>query len=115
MPNAPEAQIQALEQAKLESVLGSIRQSNTFELTDWQVQSLTKGSLTGNVFRLSGTGIDNGTSVNWSLILKFLPSPASDQSDTLSINLRMKRQDGITGSAKCIFINPACLIACPAG
>ena len=83
MINSPQTQIHALEQAKLEAILGSIRQSNTFELTEWQVQSLAKGSLTGNVFRLSGTGIDNGSPVNWSLILKFLPSPASDQRDAI--------------------------------
>ena len=83
MPNTPESQLQTLERAKLETILGAARQSNTFELTDWQVQSLAKGSLTGNVFRLSGTGIDDGTPVNWSLILKFLPSPVSDQRDAI--------------------------------
>ena len=78
-----ETQLQAIERAKLEAVLGSGRQSNTFQVTDWRYQSLVKGSITGNVFRLSGTGTDNGTWLNWSLILKFLPSPASDQTDTI--------------------------------
>jgi hypothetical protein len=83
MGNSPQTQVQALEPAKIATVLASVRQSNTFELTDWQVQSLAKGSLTGNVFRLSGTGTDDGTPAKWSLILKFLPSPASDQTDAI--------------------------------
>lgn len=83
MYHSPETQIQALEPAKMAVVMGAVRQSNTFEITDWQYQSLAKGSITGNVFRLIGNGTDNGTSVKWSLILKFLPSPDSDQTDAI--------------------------------
>jgi hypothetical protein len=79
MSDSPENQLQALEQAQLSAVLGSIHQSNRFEIADWHYQSLVKGSATGNVFRLIGDGYDDGKPLSWSLILKFVPAPENDQ------------------------------------
>ena len=81
MNSSPEMQIQELEQEQLSAILSVIYQNHQFKIDAWNYQALVKGSSTGNVFRLKGNGYDNGKPVAWSLILKFVPAPETDQTD----------------------------------
>lgn len=58
-------------------VVRSMLGRNTVEIDQWQYESLVEGSTGGGaVYRVLGTGYDQGESITWSLILK-IQSPAS--------------------------------------
>lgn len=71
MSNESDAQLQSIDRAMLTPLVRQALESETAEVTGWQCQEIRggRGGAEG-VYRLAGSGQDQGEAVEWSLILK---------------------------------------------
>jgi hypothetical protein len=70
-------QLQAIEQATLTQLVRQALGSESVSLIDWQVAPYGGGA--GQcVYRFAGSAYDRGKTIPWSLVLKVVPSPSSD-------------------------------------
>ena len=64
----------AVDQAMLTPLVRQALESRTIEVTGWNLEEPHVGLMGADVYRLSGTGRDQGTTVPWSIVLKVVRS-----------------------------------------
>ena len=74
-----DAQVHALDRSALTPIVQAALENPEAVMLDWTVQPLTGFSAVGYLFRLTGTARVQSDVRNWSLILKIVPSPTSEQ------------------------------------
>ncbi len=74
-----DAQVHALDRTTLTPIVQSALENPEAVMLDWTIQPLTGFSAVGYLFRLTGRARVQSAVLDWSLILKIVPSPASDQ------------------------------------
>jgi len=93
-----EAQLAAIDQAKLRPLVRSALGSETVEVTDWKHEQLHGGIAEGSaVYPFSGQGCDQGQTIPWSLILKLL-RPEGGSTETSAWNYYKREADAYQSS-----------------
>jgi hypothetical protein len=71
------AQLNAIKETTITELVRRTVRSDTADVVDWKHQAIHSGggASTGGIFRFFGSGVDRGTSISWSLILKALCAP----------------------------------------
>jgi len=74
MSNGSDTQLQSIDRATLTPLVRQALGSETVEVVDYHCQQILGGAgRTEGVYRLTGSGHDQGEVVRWSLILKIIP------------------------------------------
>jgi hypothetical protein len=92
-PQAPAAQLTAIDQATLTPLVQSALNSKNIEVINWECGQLHGGAGAGNaVYRFSGQGCEGEEKISWSLILKTI-HPAEGNLDASAWNYYRREPD----------------------